>query len=92
MDAETVLQPRTILQRVAGADKSAISDCLNAYGNLIWRTVRKQNLSSEDAEKIVQDVFTDIWRFAERYDSMKFSEDDFILMLIRHRLRENKIH
>lgn len=92
IDAENPLSSQTILQRVAKADKTAVTDCLNAYGSFVWRVVRNQNFTPEESEKIVQDVFSDIWQFAGRYDSMKFSEDDFILMLIRHRLRRGKLH
>ena len=92
INLEITSQSQTILQRVAIADKSAINDCLNTYGNFVWRTVRKCSISDTDAEKMVQDVFKDIWQYAARYDSAKFSEDDFISLLIRHRLRQKNVH
>lgn len=85
-------QPQTILQRIAGADKSAVGECLNAYGDFVWQLVRKYSASDADAGKMVQEVFEDIWQYAGRYDSAKLSENDFISMLVRHRLREKRVH
>lgn len=85
-------QSQTILQRIANADKSAADECLNVYGDFVWQLVRKYSQSDADAGKMVQEVFNDIWEYARRYDSAKLSENDFISMLVRHRLRQKNIH
>jgi DNA-directed RNA polymerase specialized sigma24 family protein len=92
INAEKFRKPRTILQRVAGEDKAAIDDCLDAYGDLVWNSVRRFVDSNTQAEIVVQEIFKDIWKFARRYDAAKLSENDFILLLVRQRLRINQIH
>lgn len=92
MNAKLTLQSKTIMQRIADADKSAVVECLNAYGNFVWRTVRKVSSSDKDAEAIVENVFADICKYAKRFSSANLSENDFILMLIRNRLRQKQIH
>jgi RNA polymerase sigma-70 factor (ECF subfamily) len=42
--------------------------------------------SQEDAEDIVQEIFVDIWKNAERYDDAQSSETTFIAMIARRRL------
>ena len=68
INLEITSQSQTILQRIAAADKSAINECLNTYGDFVWQTVRKHSESNTGAEKMVQEVFKDIWQYAARYD------------------------
>lgn len=76
-----------IFQRIAGNDKSAVEDCLETYGDLIWGVVKRFVKTEKDAESIVQDIFRDIFNYAGRYESSKLSENDFIALLIRQRLK-----
>ncbi|MBA3631352.1 MAG: hypothetical protein H0W58_00845 [Acidobacteria bacterium] len=39
-----------ILQRIAKTDKTAIKDCIDAYGSLIWALARKHTNLAEEAE------------------------------------------
>ena len=40
----------TILRRVAAGDETAVNDCINQYGNLIWALAKKFTPKQEDAE------------------------------------------
>jgi RNA polymerase sigma-70 factor (ECF subfamily) len=77
---------QAILHRIAAGDRTAVQDCLNAYGGLVWSIARKMLRSQEDAEDIVQEIFVDIWKNAERYDDAQSSETTFIAMIARRRL------
>jgi len=76
----------TILPRIAAGDETAINDCINKYGNLIWALAKKFTPKIEDAEDAVQEIFMEIWQNASRYDSTKSSEVTFISIIARRRL------
>ena len=75
-----------ILQRIATGDKTAVQDCLNAYSGLIWSLARRMSANTNDAEDAVQEIFIDIWKNAERFDSSQSSETTFVAMIARRRL------
>lgn len=83
-----------ILNRIAAGDQFAVENCINQYGNLIWALAKKYTNTREDAEDAVQEIFTEIWQNAARYDSTKAKETTFITMIARRRLidRVRKIY
>lgn len=76
----------TILSRIAEGDSMAVEDCISAYGNLVWALAKRYTASHEDAEDAVQEIFTEIWQNASRYDAEKSAEITFISMIARRRL------
>lgn len=76
----------SILARIANGDETAVQDCINTYGNLIWSLAKKLTARADDAEDAVQEVFMEVWQNAGRYDSAKSAEITFISMLARRRL------
>jgi RNA polymerase sigma-70 factor (ECF subfamily) len=83
-----------ILERIAKGDKLAVEDCIAQYGNLIWALAKKYTPTREDAEDAVQEIFTEIWQNAARYDAAKAKETTFITTIARRRLidRVRKIY
>lgn len=77
---------RATLQRIAAGDKSAVQDCLKAYGGLVWSLARRMLRNSEDAEDAVQEIFIDVWKNAARFDPAQASETTFIAMIARRRI------
>ena len=76
----------SILQQVAANDQSAMDECLNRYGGLVWALVKRRCPLQADAEDVVQEVFMDIWKNAHRYDPSIAEEPTFIAMITRRRL------
>lgn len=76
----------SILQRVAERDKTAVQDCVNAYGNFIWTLAKKFTASTEEAEVVVQEIFADIWRDAECMNKTQNVEKKLIAMIALRRL------
>ena len=62
-----------LLPRVAAGEFGAMQECMRAYGGLIWRLVRRFASGDEDPEDLVQEVFTDLWRCAHRFDPDTFN-------------------
>jgi len=79
-----------ILQRVARGEPSAVQACLDTYGGLVWSLALRQCPTRADAEDVVQDIFVELWRTAERYDPEKGTEATFIAMVARRRLIDRR--
>ena len=77
---------QAILKRIASGDRTAVEDCLNAYGGLVWSIARKMLRNNDDAEDAVQEIFIDVWKNAERFDENQSSETTFIAMIARRRI------
>lgn len=77
---------RAILQRIADGETGAVEDCLDTYGGLVWSIARRMLRDANEAEDVVQDIFVDVWKNAERFDETKSSETTFIAMIARRRL------
>ena len=78
----------SILQRVAKGDRTAIKDCIANYGNLIWSMAKKFTDSTEDAEALTEEIFLNVWRYAERFEETDFDELLFITIIARRHLRK----
>jgi len=77
---------QAVLQRIATGDKTAVQECLSKYGGLVWSLARRMSPNTDDAEDAVQEIFTDIWKNAARFDETQSSETTFIAMIARRRL------
>lgn len=77
---------RTVLKRIASGDRTAVQDCFDNYGGLVWSLAKKMLPIGEDAEDAVQEIFIEIWKNADRFDESKSSETTFIAMIARRRL------
>ncbi len=75
-----------ILQRIANQDRTAVQDCVDAYGNFIWALARKFTQSTEEAESATQEIFQDIWQYSKRGDKPQSAESDLISQIARRRL------
>ena len=76
----------TILQRIENKDRTAVRDCIEAYGNFIWALAKKFTASTEEAEAATLEIFQDIWRYSERGDKRQSAEDMVISQIARRRL------
>ena len=76
----------SLLPRIASGDQSAVPECISRYGGLIWTLARRRLASREDAEDVVQEVFVDLWRSADRFDPQVAEEITFVAMIARRRV------
>ncbi len=75
-----------LLQRVARGDLAAVQTCMNRFGAMVWSMARRFSANREDAEDAVQEIFTELWRSAERYDPDQSSEEAYVAMIAWRRL------
>ncbi|XZE52404.1 RNA polymerase sigma factor [Planctomycetaceae bacterium SH139] len=78
------------LQRIASGDSSAVAQCLERYGNLVWSVARRWSANRDDAEDAVQEIFVDLWKSAGRYDPACGEESTFVMMIARRRLIDRR--
>ena len=76
----------TLLQRVAAGQESALSECLQQYGGLVWSIASRYLPNRSDAEDVVQEIFLDLWKSAKRFNPDVASESTFVAMLTRRRV------
>ncbi len=62
-----------------------MDECLALYGGLVWSIARRLCASSAEAEDVVQEIFVDLWKSAQRFDDSKSSEKTFVAMVARRR-------
>ena len=74
-----------ILLKVAQGVGSAMENCISKYGGLVWSIARRYVKDRHSAEDVVQEIFTDLWKNARRYDPSIATECTFIGMLARRR-------
>lgn len=73
-----------ILTRIAQADKSAVQECVELYGKMIWALAKQYTDSTEEAERVVPEIFMDIWRNA-RFCDLEISDEEVWIALIARR-------
>lgn len=75
-----------LLPKIAAAEVGAVRLCIERYGSLVWALARRMTRSAADAEDAVQDIFTELWRCAARFDPARGPEYAFVVTLARRRL------
>ena len=75
-----------MLARVAQRDPVAARECIDEFGGLIWSIARRLTRSHGDAQEAVQEIFTEVWRSADRFDPAQSSEQVFVATIARRRL------
>jgi len=79
-------QSETILARIAAGDHSAVAECMDRYGGLVWSLARRWSDDASDAEDATQEIFLEIWKSADRYEPALGSEAVFIATIARRRM------
>ena len=75
-----------MLGRVASGERDAVEECFDRFGGLVWSLARRFCPNAADAEDAVQEIFTDVWASASRYDATVASETTFVATIARRRL------
>jgi RNA polymerase sigma factor (sigma-70 family) len=75
-----------VLPEVAMGKSTAVADCLDRYGNLVWSLALRSCPDPDSAQDAVQDIFLKLWKTADRFDPEIASESTFVAMIARRRL------
>ena len=76
----------SVFERIASGDPSAVQECMDTYGGVVWSLARRYSPTAADAEDATQEIFLEIWKSAARYDAAMGKESTFITTIARRRL------
>ena len=74
-----------ILPKVAAGETRAMDRCIDKYGGIVWTIVRRYLKDQAEAEDLVQEIFTEIWKKASSFDPAIAAETTFVGMIARRR-------
>lgn len=77
--------PDSILPAIASGAPRAMDLCISQYGGIVWSIVRRYIKDSAEAEDVVQEVFTEVWKKAASFNPSIATESTFIGMITRRR-------
>jgi RNA polymerase sigma-70 factor, ECF subfamily len=81
-----MVEATDLLTKIADGNRIALSQLYDRYSRLIYAIAWKSLNSVEDCEEVVLEVFIQVWRIADRFDSQKGSPDQWIFTLARSRV------
>jgi RNA polymerase sigma-70 factor, ECF subfamily len=81
-----MLEPAHLLLEISEGDRRALSQLYDIYARRIYAIAWKSLNSVEDCEEVVLEVFTQIWKIADRFDVNKGSAEQWIFTLARSRI------
>jgi RNA polymerase sigma-70 factor, ECF subfamily len=74
-----------LIKRIAEQDSKALSELYDRYARVLYAVAFKMLNVVEETEEVVLDVFSQVWRTAERYDTKKARVDTWLFMQTRSR-------
>jgi RNA polymerase sigma-70 factor, ECF subfamily len=78
-------QDERLLERMARADGDALRELYDRHGRAVYSLALRVLRSQPDAEDVVQEVFTQAWVKAARYDASRGTVAAWLLMQTRSR-------
>jgi RNA polymerase sigma-70 factor, ECF subfamily len=79
-------QATKLLIQIAAGDRVALSQLYDRYSRMIYLIAWKSLNSVEDCEEVVLDVFAQVWKIANRFDTDKGSVEQWIFTITRSRI------
>ena len=74
-----------VVGRIAAGDRAAMAELYDRYADVVFSLARRMMRQPAEAEDVVQEVFTQAWRQAGRYDAGRASAAAWLLNMTRTR-------
>ncbi|MFE6510755.1 ECF RNA polymerase sigma factor SigK [Nocardioides sp. NPDC057767] len=84
-DPEDDLDPARVLTAVAGGDLDAFGSLYDVMAPLVFGVARRVVRDPSRAEEVTQEVFTEVWRQAARFDPSRGSVRTWMLTIAHRR-------
>ena len=79
-----------LLHRVSQGEEAAVQECIARFGGLVWSLARRIGLPESEAEDVVHEIFTELWKNGYKYDASIASETAFVATIARRRLIDRR--
>jgi RNA polymerase sigma-70 factor, ECF subfamily len=76
----------SLVSRISQGDQAAFSILYDRYVRILYSFSMKSLNSREESEEVVLDVFSQVWRIADRYVASKGRVDTWLFMVTRSRI------
>jgi RNA polymerase sigma-70 factor (ECF subfamily) len=74
-----------LMERILQRDSSALETLYDRYGRVVYSLVLRISQQPGSAEEIVQDVFLQLWRSADRFQSSRGPLEPWLFTMARNR-------
>ncbi len=74
-----------ILPKIAAGESHAMSACITKYGTMVWSITKNYIHDVTEAEDLVQEIFTEVWKKAGTFNPAMAAESTFIGLIARRR-------
>src|SRR5215831_12900907 len=84
-EAQARASDAALIERIARREESALAELYDRYSGMLTSVLRRIVRDDQAAEEILQDVFFQLWRAPERFDSSRGSLPGWLLVIARNR-------
>jgi RNA polymerase sigma-70 factor (ECF subfamily) len=84
------LEAAELLARVGEGEPGAVRACVEEFGAIVWSLALRSSATRADAEDATQEIFTDLWRSAGRFERSRSTAHGFVAMIARRRLIDRR--
>jgi RNA polymerase sigma-70 factor, ECF subfamily len=78
-------QDRLVMDRMTQGDQTALADLYDRHARTVYSLAFRIVGDRAEAEDVVQEVFTQAWRFCSRYDRSRATVAGWLVMMARSR-------
>ena len=78
---------QTLMARMQSGEQAAVGELYDLYGGTLYALAQRFTQDAAEAEEIVLDVFTQVWREAHRYNAARSNVIMWLVSLAGQRLR-----
>jgi RNA polymerase sigma-70 factor (ECF subfamily) len=83
--ADPKLSDGALIERIVQRDESALALLYDRYAGLVSAVLNRVLHDAQAAEEILQDIFFQLWRNAERFDASRGSLPGWLVVVARNR-------
>lgn len=74
-----------LIERIMARDENALSAIYDRYSGMVFSVLVRILKDSQAAEEVLQDLFLQLWREAQRFDSSRGSLPAWLMVIARNR-------